>query len=903
MAAQQTMEEHKQVIQMLNKEACRQGVPDIDLLSKYYSEANYLLQDYPGEKHAFELTKFVKAQAAKQCQYVGDPMYQLYLDCLRFEAPFLFESYLLYMEKDRPYEKRFYEPRKKTLSVVVQDLQDLEDRKYDFYGLSLPARVGKLISDDTPVLTESGWKKHGDLKVGDYVYDFDGLLTKVIYVHPKQYANKRVWFTDHTYIDCHENHEWIVYDRVAQKEVVLETNYIEKHCKDNDRNRFMVPLKKSLIASEKDLPIDPYVLGAWLGDGTNTKPCLTICDTDMCICDSVEAAGYECTTKHKQVGCTVYSYSGLRSDLQREDMCYSRRKCQKHIPDIYFTASERQRLELLAGLLDTDGTLRRADHRYDYSTIDERLRDDVVSLVSSFGWRVCVTKHAATTSSSGIVGRHDVYTISFNPTMYIPCRVDRKQLKEFSKQRRIAIEKVEDIEPVSGNCITVAGGLYRVGRRMVPTHNSTICIFFMSWIMGRRPNSHNAMGGHSGMLAKGFYGELLNIIDTPEYNYRDIFPELIRNNRIIQKTSAEEYTINLGKRDRFSTFTARGADGTWTGAIDISRDGYLYVDDLVRDREHSLSPQRMENTYQEYLNKMVDRKNDGARELMVGTLWSVLDPLSRIAVEFADNPRYKFRSIPALNENDESNFDYEENGFSTQYYLDMRARLDNAEWMAKYMQKPYVREGLLFPSEELRYFNGIMPEGDYRTVAVIDVAWGGGDSLSMPIGREYENGDVYIFDWVFSTAPKEQTVPEVVSKIIDNDIRQVQCEGNVGGNMYSAYIDEELALKNFKCNVTEKKAPNRMSKNEKIMAYSGDIKRKFLFLAPNNKMAGEVPDGVTRYKRSSEYQKAMDEMCMYVTVGKNPHDDAVDGLTQLAMFIEGASVAKVQVFSRGRLGF
>ena len=94
------------------------------------------------------------------------------------------------------------------------------------------------------------------------------------------------------------------------------------------------------------------------------------------------------------------------------------------------------------------------------------------------------------------------------------------------------------------------------------------------------------------------------------------------------------------------------------------------------------------------------------------------------------------------------------NGFSTEYYRDMREKLDKAEWEAKFQQRPFVREGILFESEELRYFNGILPELDHRIVAVTDVALGGGDSLSMPIGAEYENGDVYIFDWVFNKGKK-----------------------------------------------------------------------------------------------------------------------------------------------------
>lgn len=422
---------------------------------------------------------------------------------------------------------------------------------------------------------------------------------------------------------------------------------------------------------------------------------------------------------------------------------------------------------------------------------------------------------------------------------------------------------------------------------------STDCIFFLAWIAMKRPNSHSAMGGHSGILAKGFYKELMNLIATPEYTFKELFdyahPEY-QNRPFPTDKSADEFTITLGDPDRFATITCRGIDGTWTGAIDVSEDGYLYVDDLVRDRQHSLSPRRMEETYQEYLNKMVDRKNDGARELMVGTLWNVLDPLERIRKEEKDNPQYGFRKIPALNEKDESNFDYEINGFSTKYYHEMRDRLDKAEWMAKFMQQPFVREGLLFPTDELQFFNGILPDGDFRIVAAVDVAWGGGDSLSMPIGAEYESGDVYVFAWVFNKGAKEVTLPLVTGQIINNRIRQIRFEGNTGGDLYCKYVDEMLQKQGWKCSCTHRKAPNNMEKMSKIIAYSGDIKRKYHFLTskiPTPKERERDNElGIVRYVRDKEYQDAMDELETFVTIGKNDHEDAADGLTQLEMFIE-----------------
>lgn len=398
---------------------------------------------------------------------------------------------------------------------------------------------------------------------------------------------------------------------------------------------------------------------------------------------------------------------------------------------------------------------------------------------------------------------------------------------------------------------------------------STLCIFFLSWVMGKRPNSHSAMSGHSGILADGFYGEILNLIGTPEYTWSEIFRGIT-----IQKKSADKKEINLDRPDRFPTLTCRGIDGTWTGAVDISSDGYLYVDDLVRDRMESLSPTRLENRYQDYLNVLVDRKNDGSKELMVGTMWNVIDPINRVKTEKKGDPSYHFVRIPALNDNGESNFNYAYGvGFSTEYFKEVKSRLDNNEWMAKYQQKPYVREGLLFPEDELLYYNGTLPEGDSRVVSAVDVAWGGGDSLSMPIGREYENGAVYIFDWIFSKGKKEETLPLVTGQIINNEIRQIRFEGNQGGDLYAQYVSERLGEHNYKCSCSSKKAPSKISKVEKIIAYSGDIKRKYYFLDEEH--------------RSPEYAEAMEELCMFVTVGKNEHDDAADSLTQLEMFIEG----------------
>jgi len=443
----------------------------------------------------------------------------------------------------------------------------------------------------------------------------------------------------------------------------------------------------------------------------------------------------------------------------------------------------------------------------------------------------------------------------------------RPAKKKFYEPReetlRIVVQDLQDLED---------GVIDFYGLSLPPrVGKSTICIFFLVWVMGRHPDLHNAMGGHSGILAKGFWKEALNLITSSEYCFDEIFPDVT-----IESKSADEFTLNLNSPDRFATLTCRGIDGTWTGAVDISAGGYLYVDDLIRDRQESLSPIRLNGRYQDYLNIMVDRKNDGAKELMVGTRWNVMDPLGRNEKKFKGDPKKRFRKIPALNENDESNFDYKYGvGFSTKYYKDLRDRLDKNEWMAKYMQRPFVREGLLFPENELNFYNGVMPDGDSMNAAACDVAWGGGDSLSMPFGTMFggKDGPIYVPAWIFSKGDKYTTKPLVVAKTLQNKPSMLRFEANNGGDEYAEDIDKMLQEEGYKTNVSWMRASNKMSKMAKIIQYAPDIKRRMYFLSP------ELQD--------EEYRAAMDELTTFVQIGDNEHDDAADGITQLLLLFDG----------------
>ena len=436
---------------------------------------------------------------------------------------------------------------------------------------------------------------------------------------------------------------------------------------------------------------------------------------------------------------------------------------------------------------------------------------------------------------------------------------DREPKKKFYPPRRKVLKPLVDaLQELEERKIKFLGISLpsRVGK-------TTLCVFFITWVMGRHPETASVASGHSDKLTDSFYRELLSIItDNVTYHWSEVFPD-----SPVVDTSAKNESIDLKRKKRFPTITCRSVGGTLTGAVEIGEEGILYCDDLVEDLEESLSPERLEAKYNAYLNQLKDRKKDGAAELMVGTRWNVLDPLGRVQELYRNDPKYKFIVIPALNEHDESNFDYKYGvGFSTEYYLDMRNNIDRCTWWAKYMGQPYVREGLLFPSEELNYYNGVLPDGEPdRIIAACDVAWGGGDYLSMPIC--YCFGDAcYVHDVVFSNLDKTVTQPLVIAALKKHLPHVVQFEANNGGSEYCSTIDDNLRKDNIRLNLTSRKAPSNMNKIARIVQVAPEIKRMYF---------------ISHDHAPEQYREFMRWLCTFTIVGKNEHDDAPDSLAMV----------------------
>lgn len=392
---------------------------------------------------------------------------------------------------------------------------------------------------------------------------------------------------------------------------------------------------------------------------------------------------------------------------------------------------------------------------------------------------------------------------------------------------------------------------------------TALAIFYLTWLAGRNPDEPMLTGSHSNSFVRGVYDECLRIFDKDgEYLWNDVFPDVTVSN-----TNAKDCRIDLGKRKRFETleFTSIG-----TGNAGLYRAStLLYCDDLVSGIEVALSKPRLDKLWETYTTDLRQRKiGNKCKELHIATRWSVHDVIGRLEQNYGDSDRNRFIVMPAMNEKDESNFDYDYGvGYSTETLRKQREVMDEMSWKALYMNQPVEREGLLFPADELRYFNGVLPDGEPdRKLMVMDIAWGGGDFTACPIAYVYGDA-VFIPDLVFNNGDKTVTRPEVVGKIIQHKINVVRGEANNGGDEYCDVVDSQLRQHGYHCSVRSQRAPSGQSKLSRIIQYAPDIKR-FYFLDEKH--------------QSKEYKAFMEQVTMFTQLGKVPHDDAPDSLAQLA---------------------
>ena len=416
----------------------------------------------------------------------------------------------------------------------------------------------------------------------------------------------------------------------------------------------------------------------------------------------------------------------------------------------------------------------------------------------------------------------------------------------------------------------------------VRTGKTTLVLFLMSWQLGMKPELSNLYGSFSGVVAGAFYKGVIEIItDDFTYNWKKIFP----NAKFDPKSmcNSKETYLDVGRNKRYHSFTARSIDGTLNGAVDCS--GILIGDDLVSGFEEAINQIRLATVWSKVENDFTTRAKESAKILWIGTRWSINDPIGRRIKVITEEPvfknrRYKIINKPALNDKEESNFDYDYGvGFSATFYLQKRASFENtgdiASWSSVYMGEPIERSGQLFSADSLLYFNGELPKGKtpYKIVAPCDVAWGGGDAVSCPVMYVYKdqigwnNYDVFIPAVVFDYGDKDKTQPKIAELCMKWGVQQLQFERNSRGDEYGQDVGEILKSKGYPINITDRPAPTTISKCDRIIQHSSDIKLHFHFL--------QAP------YRNKDYNMFMQNLLGYSASGGNKQkDDAPDSLSQ-----------------------
>ena len=226
---------------------------------------------------------------------------------------------------------------------------------------------------------------------------------------------------------------------------------------------------------------------------------------------------------------------------------------------------------------------------------------------------------------------------------------NREPAKKFYPPRRKVLKQVvEALQELEDNRLDLLAISLPPG-----SGKTTLAIFYLTWLAGKHSDEPMLTGSHSNSFVRGVYDECLRILDPQgEYLWHDVFPTVQVSN-----TNAKDCRIDLGKRKRFETleFTSIGTGNA--GLYRASR--LLYCDDLVSGIEVALSKERLDKLWETYTTDLRQRKiGDHCKELHIATRWSVHDVIGRLENDYGNSDRAKFIVIPALDENDESNFDY-----------------------------------------------------------------------------------------------------------------------------------------------------------------------------------------------------------------------------------------------------
>lgn len=352
------------------------------------------------------------------------------------------------------------------------------------------SNMGKALALDTPIPTPCGWSTMGDLRVGDELFAADGSVCRVVAATDIQHDRPcyAVKFRDGETIIADENHLWLTdtiasrmsaahrrrrgegplkakgYDQQHKRTfpAVRSTKEIAESLTVNGRRNHSIDTAKPLDLPVAQLPLDPYLLGSWLGDGATFAGVMT--SADEAIPAAFANAGFPVTSR------------GHRHNIRmlvvklREAGVFG----NKHVPTIYKRASADQRLAMLQGLMDTDGHCDKLGN-CEFVSTNEVLARDAFEIIASLGIKASFTTERAKLNGKDCGAKHRVRFCTELPVFRLDRKLARLPKKTTSRGNRFIVS-CDPVESVPVRCIQIdhPSKLFLAGRSMVPTHNSTV---------------------------------------------------------------------------------------------------------------------------------------------------------------------------------------------------------------------------------------------------------------------------------------------------------------------------------------------------------------------------------------------------------------------------------------------
>lgn len=510
------------------------------------------------------------------------------------------------------------------LDEIDAALLDVAEGRCKRLIITMPPQEGKALALDTPIATPSGWTTMGALRVGDQVFDRYGQPCNVTWVSP-------VWTDRPCYevrtgdgeaIVADAAHEWVARLDRRRGEHTYETTDLARARTKNAQ----ITGPAGLDLPDADLPLDPYVLGAWLGDGHARGAMITCADEE--IADRIRAAGVPCRKGKARYLWTLAPEGGssLASPVRRALDALGVWG-NKHVPDAYMRGSRAQRLALLQGLIDTDGYVS-PKGQVEFVAANERLARDVRDLVFTLGAKATIAEGRATINGRdcGPKWRVKFYLAD---AAHLPRKAARCKDSSVARVRYVSAVPTASV-PV--RCIEVDSPThtYLAGRTLLPTHNSQrVSRRFPLWLLVRRPSARIVLVGYELGIARRWGRTIKNDIAT----HGDVLGLSVRDDT----SAAHEWQL---AGDEGGVYCV-GIGGALTGRpADV-----MIIDDPHKGRKDADSLLMRENVWDWWTETARTRFGTETPVVLVQTRWHEDDLAGRLLEH--DRGSWRVINIPA----------------------------------------------------------------------------------------------------------------------------------------------------------------------------------------------------------------------------------------------------------------